>query len=47
VGGIQVLDDDEGHAGCGKGAEELNQRIEASGGGTNPYNEGGPAPTSV
>ena len=42
---VQVLNHDEGHAGCGKGAEKLNQRFEASGRGANSHNEEGPATT--
>ena len=38
---IQVLNHDEGHAGCGNGAEKLNQGLEASGGGTNAHDEEG------
>jgi hypothetical protein len=43
---IQVLNHDEGHAGCGKGSEKLNQRFEASGGGANSHNERKRAATS-
>ena len=38
---VQVLNHDEGHAGCRKGAEKLNQRFEASGRGANSHDEEG------
>ena len=38
---VQVLNHDEGHAGCGKGAEKLDQRFEASGRGANSHDEEG------
>ena len=40
---VQVLNHDEGHAGCPQGAEKLNQRFEASGGGANSHDEEGGA----
>jgi hypothetical protein len=36
---VQVLNHDEGHAGCPKGAEKLNQRFKAPGRGANSHNE--------
>ena len=44
---VQVLNHDEGHAGCRKGAEKLDQRFEASGRGANSHNEGGRVATGV
>ena len=45
--GVEVLNDDEGHAGWRKGAEKLNQRFQASGGGAYSDNEDGRVATGV
>ena len=42
---VQVLNHDESHAGCGNGAEKLNQRLEASGRGANAHDKKGAGAT--
>ena len=38
---VQVLHDDEGHAGGGERAKKLNQGVKASGGGANSHDKPG------
>ena len=44
---VQVLHDDEGHAGCRKGTKKLDQRFEASRRGANSHHEHGRLATGV